>query len=95
MATSPTTVPTVTRMPRMQGFPPILQGSDVARVRRRKPGSPRQSASEHRLNAVLTFEVDLLSHHSRMVRQVPVQSFEIAVVQKVHGPTEGESWIRS
>lgn len=30
-ATSPTTVPTVTRMPRMQGFPPITAGSRVMR----------------------------------------------------------------
>ena len=31
-AMSPTTVPTVTRMPRMHGFPPITRGSRVIRV---------------------------------------------------------------
>ena len=31
-ATSPTTVPTVTRIPRMHGFPPITAGSRVMRV---------------------------------------------------------------
>ena len=30
-ATKPTIVPTVTRMPRMQGFPPITVGSKVTR----------------------------------------------------------------
>ena len=35
----PTTVPTVTRMPRMQGFPPITAGSRVTRVNSGMPGS--------------------------------------------------------